>query len=148
MTDPQRAAEAMYANDDAAHTLGIDLTHVALGTATMAMTVRADLTNGHDVCHGGFLFTLADTAMAYASNSAGIQAFATHADIDFLNPARAGSHLTATATEQALRGKAGIYDVTITDDDGTTIALFRGRTLRTGTPIVPVVDEDVEGPTP
>ncbi len=136
MTDPRLVADAMYANDDATKLMGIEVAQVGHGSATTTMTVRPDMTNGHDVCHGGFIFTLADTAMAYASNSGNVQAFATAADIDFINPAPAGSVLSATAAEQSLRGRAGVYDVRVTADDHTLIAVFRGRTLRTGGLIV------------
>jgi acyl-CoA thioesterase len=136
MTDPRQVADAMYANDDATKRMGIEIPDVSEGSATATMVVLAGMTNSHDVCHGGFIFALADTATAYASNGANQMAFTTAADIDFINAAAAGTTLRAVATEQSLRGRAGVYDVEVTDDAGALIAIFRGRTLRTGGPIV------------
>ena len=134
--DHARAAvEAMYADDHASRALGIEIVDVAVGTATVTMTVGPTMVNGHDVCHGGLIFVLADTAMAFASNSHNVVALATSAEIDFVNPAHIGAVLTATATETVKRGKSAIHDVHVTADDGTTVALFRGRTLQTGGPI-------------
>jgi acyl-CoA thioesterase len=136
MVEPRLVTEAMYANDTASQSLGIEITETLAGAATATMTVTPTMTNGHDVCHGGLIFALADTAMAFASNSYNEMALAAMADIDFLNPARAGSLLTASATETSSRGRGAIYDVTVTDDAGTTIAVFRGRTRRVGGAIV------------
>lgn len=96
------------------------------------MNVRADMCNGHGTCHGGMIFTLADSAMAFASNSHDVNALATAASIDFLRPAHDGDSIRATATERHLSGRSGIYDVAVTRDDGAVIAVFRGRTLRVG----------------
>ncbi len=136
MVDARSVADALYAQDSASPALGIEIADVGPGRASVTMTVRADMTNGHEVCHGGLIFTLADTAMAFASNSHNEEALAAAASIDFMNPAPVGAQLTATAIEQSSRGRSAIYDVTVTDDDGATIALFRGRTRRMGTPIV------------
>lgn len=136
MVDPEAVAAALYADDTASQRLGIEVAEVGVGRAVTTMTVTAEMTNGHDVCHGGLIFALADTAMAFASNSENIQALAAGAGIDFINPARRDSKLTAVATQQSLRGRSGMYDVTVTDDDGNTIALFRGRTRRVGGTIV------------
>mgnify|MGYP001224256017 CR=1 FL=1 len=121
------SAEAMLAADRATRGLGIELVAVAPGSATMAMTVRADMTNGHDICHGGFLFTLADSAFAFACNSYGQRVVASHAAISFLAPAHTGDRLTATAREVYREGRSGLYDIRVTRDDGTVIAEFRGQ---------------------
>ena len=95
----RRLIEAFYARDHAAQALGIDVLDVGLGRARIAMTVRSDMLNAHGVCHGGILFTLADTAFAYACNSAGTAMVAAGASIEFLAPAAAGERLIAVATE-------------------------------------------------
>jgi len=136
MVDPQATADAMYANDTASQALGITISAVAPGRATASMIVTPTMTNGHDVCHGGLIFTLADTAMAFASNAHNQVALAAGASVEFLHPAKEGALLEATATEQSLRGRSGIYDVAVTDQDNITIALFRGRTRQIGGVIV------------
>ena len=132
MVEPQVVAETMHANDDVAHLLGMRLGSVEVGRAVIHLTVGPEMTNGHDVCHGGILFTLADTAMAHATNATNERALATNAAVDFVNPAPVGSELTATCITVETRGRNRINDVTVTDQDGTTIALFRGRTLTLG----------------
>lgn len=122
----EAAAEAMFAADRATRGLGIALERIGPGTATMTMTVRPDMTNGHDTCHGGFLFLLADSAFAFACNSYNQRAVASHAAITFLAPARAGDRLTATAREIAREGRSGIYDISVTRGAGEVIAEFRG----------------------
>ncbi|BBG05569.1 hypothetical protein PSA01_28490 [Pseudonocardia saturnea] len=117
----------MRAADRAARAAGVEVTEVAPGRAVATMTVGEDHANGHGVCHGGYLFLLADTAMAYACNAHGISALATGADIAFLRPARTGDVLTAEATERALAGRSGLYDVTVRTGDGTVVAELRGR---------------------
>lgn len=121
------SAEAMLANDRATRGLGIDLIEVGPGCATMAMTVRPEMTNGHDICHGGFLFTLADSAFAFACNSYNQRVVASHAAISFLAPAHLGDRLTATAREIHREGRSGLYDIRVTRADGTVIAEFRGQ---------------------
>jgi acyl-CoA thioesterase len=124
----QRAAAAMVRADAAARSAGIRLLEVGPGAATAAMTVADGHVNGHGVCHGGYLFLLADTAMAYASNSHGVSAVASGADIAFLRPAVLGDELRAEAVERALTGRSGLYDVTVRDGGGALVAEFRGRT--------------------
>lgn len=140
-SDPQRlaqaAAAAMYANDMASNALGITLQEIAPGYARMLMKVRTDMLNGHEICHGGFIFTLADSTLAFASNSYNHIAVAARASIDFLAPARLDDLLTAVAEERALSGRSGIYDVSVQDQNNTLIALFRGCTRRIGGEIVP-----------
>ena len=120
-------AENMYARDHATQALGIKIMSVHAGHATMQMTVRRDMLNGHQTCHGGFIFTLADSAFAFACNSYNNQAVAAGCSIEFLAPALEGDVLVASAAEKTRSGKTGIYDVAVNNQDGKTIALFRGK---------------------
>jgi acyl-CoA thioesterase len=130
-------SSALYARDTAAQHLGIEVQHCGPGHATLTMTVRNVMLNGHGICHGGFIFSLADTAFAYACNSGNELTVAQHCSIDFLRPARAGEHLTATAREVTRRPRSGIYDVTVCGPDGEPVALFRGLSRsRPGTPVI------------
>lgn len=133
---PNEVSRAFHADDTAAQLLGLEIIASAAGSATVAMTVRPDMANGLGVCHGGFLFTLADTAMAHASNAGNEQSLATNATIDFLAPASVGSRLVATATQQAKPNRNAVHDVTVRSDDGTLVAVFRGRTLTVGGPVL------------
>jgi len=126
----ERVAAAMYARDPASQGLGITLDAVAPGHATMSMTIRADMLNGHGSCHGGFIFTLADSAFAFACNSYNQNTVGAACTIDYLAPGRPHDVLTATAREQALAGKSGVYDVTVVNQEGRTVALFRGKSHR------------------
>ncbi len=129
MTVPARdAALSMYADDAASKGLGMTITEVDFGRAVVTMAVRHDMVNGLDICHGGLIFTLADSAMAFATNSYNQYAVATNAEIDWIAPARRGDVLTATATERHRAGRNAITDVVVTNDSGDTIAHFRGRT--------------------
>lgn len=133
-TDPHALAEAvgsaMYAVDTATQTLGMRVVEIAPGYARLTMTVRPDMLNGHQTCHGGFLFSLADSTFAFACNSRNVSTVASGCTIDFLAPGFAGDMLTAVAQERSLAGRTGIYDVTITNQDGKPLALFRGRSYR------------------
>lgn len=129
----RRSAEVMLAGDDASRALGIALDHVGPGTAEVSMRVRPDMTNGWDLCHGGLIATLADTAFAVACNSYGEVTVAAGFDVTFLEPGRAGDLLRAHATERARRGRSGLYDVTVSrDGDGVVVAEFRGRSRSLG----------------
>ncbi len=128
----EKVAAAMYARDPASQGLGITLDGVGPGQATMSMTIRADMLNGHGSCHGGFIFTLADSAFAFACNSYNLTTVGAACTIDYLAPGRPGDVLTATAREQALSGKSGVYDVAVINQEGRTVALFRGKSLRVG----------------
>lgn len=134
VTDAQQLAEAaaaaMYARDPASRSFGITIESVAPGRASVQMTVREDMANGHKVCHGGIIFTLADTAMAFASNSYNQVALATKCSIDFLAPGHINDVLTATAEERAGGGRTALYDINVTNQDGKLIAVFRGSTTR------------------
>jgi acyl-CoA thioesterase len=131
--DPQalslarRSAAAMYEADLASRTLGIQIEHVAPGRATARMLVRETMLNGHDICHGGYVFLLADTAFAFACNTYGVVTVAAACDVVFLAPAHLGDQLIAEATERHRSGRAGIYDVTVHRSDATVIAEFRGH---------------------
>lgn len=129
---PAMVARSLYARDPSARTFGIELVDVGAGRAVVEMVVRSDMCNGHGICHGGMIFTLADSALAFASNSHNENAVAAGASVEFVRPVPDGSTLRATATEQSLRGRTGIYDVEVALADGTTVALFRGRTQRIG----------------
>ena len=142
--DPVRlaraCAEAMWAEDRASAGLGMRLEHVAPGQAIMTMTITEAMVNGHGICHGGFIFALADSAFAFACNSHGERAVARHAAIDFLHPARLGETLRAEAIARARSGRSGIYDVRVTDADGGLIAEFRGHSRLAGGPFFPPGD--------
>jgi acyl-CoA thioesterase len=126
----ERVAASMYARDTATQALGIRVVRVAPGFAELAMAVRADMLNGHEICHGGFIFTLADSAFAYACNSYNLNTVASGCSIEFTAPARAGDVLTARARERQLAGRTGVYDVEVANDRGEAVALFRGKSYR------------------
>ena len=119
-------AAEMWAQDRASQSLGMRIDDVAPGSAKLSMPVRADMTNGHGICHGGFIFTLADSAFAFACNSHGPFAVAQHCSISFLKPAKLGERLRAEASERVRAGRTGIYDITVSNDGGEIIAEFRG----------------------
>lgn len=137
MNDPdtlaRRCAEAMWKDDAASQGLGMVLDHVAAGASRLSMTVRADMVNGLGLCHGGFIFALADSAMAFASNAYGDHAVAQHVAITYIRPGRLGEVLTATAEERSKTGRSGLYDVRVTGSlDGSVVAEFRGHTRLSG----------------
>lgn len=132
------AGRAMYERDPASQALGMTLDAIRPGYARMRMRVREDMLNGHGTCHGGFIFTLADSAFAFACNSHNLNTVGAGCTIDYLAPGRAGDVLVAEATEQALAGKTGVYDVVVTDAEGRRIALFRGKSHRVAGHVVPV----------
>lgn len=130
-TDAQVVAEAcaraMWADDRASQGLGMRIERVAPGEAVIAMTVRRDMTNGHGICHGGFIFTLADSTFAFACNTYDQRTVAQHCMVTFLQPVREGETLTAHAVERTRAGRGGIYDITVRDSRGTVVAEFRGH---------------------
>lgn len=129
MTVPAHdAAHSMYADDAASKGLGMEITEIDYGHAAVTMTVRDDMVNGLDICHGGLIFALADSAMAFATNSYNQYAVATSAEIDWVAPARRGDVLTASATERHRGGRNAITDVVVSNDAGEVVAHFRGRT--------------------
>lgn len=133
-TDPQALAEAvaqaMWSRDNATQALGMRIEAIGPGAATLSMPVRADMVNGHRICHGGFMFTLADSAFAYACNSDNLNTVASACHIDFLAPAREGDVLEAEAVERSASGRTGVYDITVRVRGGKTVALFRGKSYR------------------
>jgi acyl-CoA thioesterase len=133
-SNPQAIAElagkTMYERDPASQALGMKLDAIRPGYARMSMRVRADMLNGHATCHGGFIFMLADSAFAFACNSHNFNTVGAGCTIDYLAPGREGDLLIADAVEQALAGKTGVYDVTVKNEEGRTIALFRGKSHR------------------
>jgi acyl-CoA thioesterase len=129
--DPLDRARTMWDHDPASRALGMALLELGPGRAVVAMTVRPDMVNGYDVCHGGLVATLADSAFALACNSRGLKTVAAGFDVAFLEPAHVDDVLMATAEERALRGRSGIYDVTVRREE-TVVAEFRGRSRSTG----------------
>ena len=123
----QACADAMWAGDSASQGLGFTIDHIAAGRATLSMTVRGDMVNGHCICHGGFIFTLADSAFAFACNSYNQNVVAQHCAITFIAPAFEGDRLIATAEEVTRYGRSGIYDIKVARADGTAVAEFRGQ---------------------
>ncbi len=127
-----RRARAMYQQDACARALGIDIVDMDEGMAVLTMTITPQMLNGHQTCHGGQLFSLADTAFAYACNSQGLAAVASACTIDFLRPGFAGDRLTATARVRHQGKLTGVYDIEIQNQQQKTVALFRGKSHRTG----------------
>jgi acyl-CoA thioesterase len=121
-----RSAEAMWAGDRASRGLGMEILDVAPGRATMRMTVREDMVNGHAIGHGGFTFTLADSAFAFACNSYNRATVAAGAEIRFRRPTHLGDRMVAQATERERHGRDGVYDVLVTVG-GDVVAVFVGR---------------------
>lgn len=132
------AADAMWREDSASQHLGMVLEHVGPGEARLSLTVTDSMTNGHKTCHGGYMFTLADSAFAFACNSYNQRAVAQHCQITFIAPAFLGDRLTATAREVSRSGRSGIYDIRVVNQKGEAVAEFRGhsRTVK-GTHLPP-----------
>jgi acyl-CoA thioesterase len=126
----ERATAALYERDRASQALGMRLAAVRPGWARVTMRVRADMVNGHQVCHGGLVFALADSAFAFACNSHNESTVAAAASIDFLSGAREGDELTAEASELWRTRRNGIYEISVCNQRGERIALFRGRSYR------------------
>jgi acyl-CoA thioesterase len=133
----ERVAGEMFARDSASQSLGMQVKEVRPGYARLTLIVRPDMLNGHAICHGGVIFSLADSAFAFACNSHNQNTVASGCSIDFLAPAKAGDELSAEAVERALLGRIGVYDVTVTNAEGRTIALFRGRSYRVTGEVIP-----------
>jgi len=128
---PRGPGALMFAADQAARGLGMELVHTGHGTAVVRMRIAMQMLNGHAIAHGGYVFMLADTAFACACNSDGQATVAAGADISYLAPVREGDVLTATATQRARYGRSGIYDVTVRRGE-ETVAEFRGRSRTVG----------------
>ena len=148
MTEEQRAQqtadlvrEGMLRNDRASKMLGMQIDAVTPGSATLSMTIRDDMLNGHDICHGGLITTLADSAFAFACNSYNELTVASGFSIDLLAPGRLGDVLTARCTEVSKAGRTGVYDAEVTNQRGERIAMFRGRSYTIkGKPAVPATN--------
>ena len=126
----ERVAAGMYARDRASQAMGMQIAAIGPGYAELTMTVRADMLNGHAICHGGFIFTLADSAFAFACNSYNLTTVASGCAIDFVAPARQGDVLAAMARERSVSGRTGVYDIEVTNQRGETVAYFRGKSYR------------------
>ncbi|UXU76677.1 MULTISPECIES: hydroxyphenylacetyl-CoA thioesterase PaaI [unclassified Paracoccus (in: a-proteobacteria)] len=123
----EASAKAMWNDDSASQRLNMRLDHIAPGQATLSMNIGTAMSNGHGNCHGGYIFTLADSAFAFACNTYNQVTVAQHCSITYLIPGRIGDRLTATATEVSRRGRSGIYDVRVTNQNGEHVAEFRGH---------------------
>src|SRR5471030_582809 len=132
----ERVAAEMFSRDRASQAMGMRIAKVGPGHAELTMKVRANMLNGHATCHGGFIFTLADSAFAFACNSRNLNTVGAGCTIDYIAPGRLHDVLVAVAVEQNLSGKSGIYDVRVTDQDDRIIALFRGKSLRVNGEVV------------
>ena len=134
----EQVRDAMWVGDHATKMLGMQITSVAPGRATIQMTVRQDMLNGHAICHGGLITTLADSSFAFACNSYNELTVASGFTVDLMAPGRLGDVLTAACTEVSKAGRTGVYDVTVTNQRGERIAVFRGRSYTArGKPVVP-----------
>jgi acyl-CoA thioesterase len=134
----EKAGKAMFERDRASQALGMGLVEIRPGYARMTMSVRADMVNGHQSCHGGFIFALADSAFAFACNSYNLATVGAGCSIDYLAPGREGDLLTAEAVELVLAGKTGIYDVRISNQEARTVAVFRGKSHRVSGQVVAI----------
>ena len=133
----EASAKAMYESDACTRALGIELIEVRPGYARLQMNVRPDFLNGHAICHGGLMFTLADSAFAFACNSYNISTVASGCSIEFLRPVQGGDRLTAEAVEQTLSGRTGIYDIRVTNREGEPVAMFRGKSAQIKGTVIP-----------
>lgn len=141
MASPIDVAESMYSRDRASQWLGLSIIDVREGYAQMTMEVKPHMANGHDLGHGGLTFALADSTFAFACNSYNINAVAAACSIEFLAPTRVGDVLTATAREQALSGRNGVYDVRVTNQRDEVVALFRGKSTQIRGSVIPEAKE-------
>jgi acyl-CoA thioesterase len=143
---PQQVAEAvrdaMFANDRASKAMGMRIESVGPGRATLSMTVRDDMLNGFDICHGGLITTLADSAFAFACNSYNEVTVASGFNVDIIAPGRGGDVLTAVAQEVSQSGRTGVYDIDVHNQRGDKVAVFRGRSYRLkGKFVVPALQQ-------
>lgn len=141
---PAEIAQAMLLADRASAQLGMELVEIREGYCKMSMLVRDDMVNGLGICHGGLIFSLGDTAFAFACNSRNIRTVALNCTINFLNAANVGTKLTAEAVEKSLKGRTGLYDVAITNEEGLKIAEFRGTSYGTSAKTYVGIDQAVD----
>jgi acyl-CoA thioesterase len=139
-------AEVMWKDDEASQGLGMAIVDIKAGQATLSMTVQPHMVNGHGIAHGGFIFTLADSAFAFACNSRNERTVAAQGSITFIRPGKLGDELIATAREVSKSGRSGIYDVRVTAGD-VVIAEFRGHSRSIGGTLVPAASTDNKKPT-
>ncbi|MFD1556875.1 hydroxyphenylacetyl-CoA thioesterase PaaI [Paraburkholderia silviterrae] len=133
-------AQAMYEADGCSRALGMELLEVRAGYARLRMAVRPEFLNGHQICHGGLIFTLADSTFAFACNTYNVNTVAAGCSIEFLRPVQPDDVLTAEAVEQVLSGRNGIYDIRVTNRAGETVAMFRGKSAQIRGNVIPVAD--------
>ena len=137
----QAVAVKMLERDRASEKLGIKLTSIGTGSAVLSMKVQSDMLNGHGICHGGIVFTLADTAFAFACNSRNIKTVALTGSINFVSAAQEGDLLTARAVELSLLGRTGVYDITVVNQHGASVAHFRGTSYGTSCQVLDKTDD-------
>ncbi|MCM8595370.1 hydroxyphenylacetyl-CoA thioesterase PaaI [Accumulibacter sp.] len=142
----EQTAEAMYSRDAASRLIGLEIAAVRPGYSRLTMLVRPDMVNGHHICHGGYLFTLADSAFAYACNAYNRNTVASACHIDFLAPAREGEVLEAECEERSRAGRTGVYDTVIRDHNGKVIALFRGKSYRISGEVIAGLEAEDSAP--
>ncbi|MGF6938744.1 acyl-CoA thioesterase [Paraburkholderia sp. UCT70] len=133
-------AAAMYENDACSRALGLEILEVRPGYARLRMAVRDDFLNGHQICHGGLIFTLADSTFAFACNTYNINTVAAGCSIEYLRPVYGGDVLSAEAVEQTSSGRTGIYDIRVTNRAGETVAMFRGKSAQIKGKLIPTGD--------
>lgn len=131
----RKCRDTMWRNDTAAQDMGITVDVDRQGEARAQIEVRTNMLNGHDICHGGYIFALADSAFAFAGNTYNCITVAAGATIEFVRPGRAGDRLTAKAREVHRGGRTGVYDIEVTNQDGDLVAVFRGRSYATREPL-------------
>lgn len=142
----EASRDAMWRNDRASKSLGIEVIAIGPGTSTLTMTVRESMLNGHDLCHGGLITTLADSAFAFACNAYNEVTVASGFDVNLLTAARLGDVLTATAREVSKAGRTGVYDIAVNNQRGEAVAAFRGRSYTMkGKPVVDGLPVGKEG---
>lgn len=139
---PEAVADAMFSRDRASRGLGMRIEEVAAGRSRLSMEVNEGMLNGYDVCHGGMIFALADSAFAFASNAGDDVVFAAGCDIEYLRPARRGDRLTASARLPLTSGRTSYFDVEVTNQSQETVAVFRRRGRRIGGRAAPPDDRE------
>jgi len=140
---PEQVGAHMFAADRASQSLGMRIVSLGAGSACLEMPVRDDMLNGHQICHGGFITTLADSAFAFACNSRNQLTVAAGLTVDFLAPVERGDLLTADAREVSRSGRTGVYDIVVTNRAGARVALVRGRSAAlTGRTVIPAAQRE------
>ena len=135
----EAVSDSMFANDRVSQAMGFEILSISPGQARLAMTVRDDMLNGFDICHGGMIATLADSCFAFACNSRNQLTVASGFAIDIVAPAQKGDRLTAQASEVSLSGRTGVYDILVSNQHDELVAVFRGRSYCIkGKPVMPL----------